>query len=195
MEVDEPPKRLASPWDARIPPECCSNLSPIFDIPGRRCPRLAQAGGYALPGALFEITESGLTTLDLKEGTPKVYRWEITEVLLLDGSSARAVVYNLPSTRPSVPVPPDLGYLGIDVAGLKDYGHSVSRLLAAAQGTDDAQNVPLFCSGTLMLGEALHGVMCSLGAWFLGDAKAHGLLAGLGDFSRVPARRRADYPW
>ena len=116
--------------------------------------------GYALPGALFEITESGLATLDLKEGTPEVYRWKITGVLLPDGSSARAVVYNLPSTRPSVPVPPALGYLGIVVAGLKGYGHSVIRLLAAAQGTDDAQNVPLFCSGTLMLGAALHGVIC-----------------------------------
>ncbi|HBL54033.1 MAG TPA: hypothetical protein DDZ34_08480 [Syntrophaceae bacterium] len=138
--------------------------------------------GHVLPGALFSVSETDLAVLDLKEGAPAVYRRETIEILLPDGSAVPAIAYNLPSARLNEHVPPDPGYLEVVAAGLKDYDHSVSQLMAATQRAEDAQGVPLFCYGTLMRGEALHGTMRSLGARFIGEADAPGMLTDLEAF-------------
>ena len=91
--------------------------------------------GRIVPGALFEVTEEDLRTLDLKEGVPLIYRQVEKRVLLADGREVMARAYEVaPEYRLPAPVAPADAYVEIVAAGLAAFGHDDRMLRAAAQG-------------------------------------------------------------
>lgn len=114
--------------------------------------------GRLVPGALFDVTEDDLRTLDLKEGVPHIYDRAEKRVLLADGRELPAIVYQLlPENRAAGTVPPSGAYLEIVRAGYEAFGHDPGPLLAAARGeTPPYLADGLFAYGTLRTGGSRH---------------------------------------
>ena len=115
--------------------------------------------GKVVPGALFEVTEADLRTLDLKEGVPLIYRQVEKRVLLADGREFVARAYEVsPEYRLPAPVPPAPAYVEIVAAGLAAFGQDDGMLRAAARGEATPFLVTgLFVYGTLLRGGSRHG--------------------------------------
>lgn len=115
--------------------------------------------GRIVPGALFEVTEEDLRTLDLKEGVPLIYRQVEKRVLLSDGREIMARAYEVsPEYRLAAPVAPAPAYVEIVAAGLAAFGHGDAMLRAAALGVPAPFLVSgLFVYGTLLRGGSRHG--------------------------------------
>jgi gamma-glutamylcyclotransferase (GGCT)/AIG2-like uncharacterized protein YtfP len=115
--------------------------------------------GKVVPGALFEVTEADLRTLDLKEGVPLIYRQVEKRVLLADGREVIARAYEVaPEYRLPAPVAPAETYVEIVAAGLAAFGHDDRMLRAAARGEATPFLVTgLFVYGTLLRGGSRHG--------------------------------------
>ena len=115
--------------------------------------------GRIVPGALFEVTEEDLRTLDLKEGVPLIYRQVEKRVLLTDGREVLARAYEVaPEYRLPAPVAPAASYVEIVAAGLAAFGHGDAMLRAAAAGEQTPFLVTgLFVYGTLLRGGSRHG--------------------------------------
>jgi len=115
--------------------------------------------GKIVPGALFDVTEEDLRTLDLKEGVPLIYRQVEKRVLLADGREIMARAYEVaPGYRLPAPVAPAPAYVAIVAAGLAAFGHDDRMLQAAAQGAAAPFLVTgLFVYGTLLRGGSRHG--------------------------------------
>jgi gamma-glutamylcyclotransferase (GGCT)/AIG2-like uncharacterized protein YtfP len=141
--------------------------------------------GKIVPGALFEVTESSLKTLDLKEGVPLIYRRVEKRVLLADGREFLAVAYEVaPEYRSPEPVPPSEAYVGIVAEGLAAFGHDDRMLRAAARmETGPFLVTGLFVYGTLLRGGSRHAELkrCG-GAWSTVPATASGTLLDCGAF-------------
>ena len=56
---------------------------------------LSPAVGKVVPGALFDVVEEDLRTLDLKEGAPLLYTRVKKRVLLPDGGEVEAQAYSI----------------------------------------------------------------------------------------------------
>ena len=83
---------------------------------------LRPAVGKVVPGALFEVVDEDLKTLDLKEGVPLIYRRARKRVLFPDGREVEAVAYEVaPEYRSPEPV-------GIDRSGVQRLLRSVCKL-------------------------------------------------------------------
>jgi gamma-glutamylcyclotransferase (GGCT)/AIG2-like uncharacterized protein YtfP len=119
---------------------------------------LRPAVGKVVPGALFEVVDDDLKTLDLKEGVPLIYRRARKRVLLPDGRETDAVAYEVaPEYRSPEPVAPADGYVGIVAEGLAAFGHDDRMLRAAARGEETPFLVTgLFVYGTLLRGGSRH---------------------------------------
>lgn len=114
--------------------------------------------GRIVTGALFEVTEEDLRTLDLKEGVPLIYRQVEKRVLLADGHEVMARAYEVsPEYRQPAPVEPAAAYVDIVAAGLAAFGHDDRMLRAAARGEQTPFSVTgLFVYGTLLRGGSRH---------------------------------------
>lgn len=146
--------------------------------------------GKVVPGALFEVTESSLKTLDLKEGVPLIYRRAEKRVLLADGREFVAVAYEVaPEYRSPVPVPPSEAYVGIVAEGLADF-HQDDRMLRAAARLEAGPFLVtgLFVYGTLLRGGSRHAQLkrCG-GVWSTVPATATGTLLDCGAFPGMVA--------
>lgn len=119
---------------------------------------LRPAVGKVVPGALFDVVDEDLKTLDLKEGVPLIYRRAKKRVLLADGGEVEAVAYEVaPGYRSPTPVAPAEGYVAIVAAGLAAFGHDDRMLRAAARGEETPFLVTgLFVYGTLLRGGSRH---------------------------------------
>ncbi len=119
---------------------------------------LRPAIGKVVPGALFEVVDDDLKTLDLKEGAPLIYRRAKKRVLLADGGEVEAVAYEVaPDHRSQSPVSPAEGYVGIVAEGLAAFGHDDRMLRAAAHGEQTPFLVTaIFVYGTLLRGASRH---------------------------------------
>lgn len=141
--------------------------------------------GKLVPGALFEVTESSLKTLDLKEGVPLIYRRVEKRVLIADGREFLAVAYEVAHDyRSATPVPPSEAYVDIVAAGLADFNHD-DRMLRAAARQETAPFIAsgLFVYGTLLRGGSRHAELkrCG-GSWSTVPASASGILLDCGAF-------------
>ena len=95
--------------------------------------------GKIVPGALFEVTEEDLRTLDLKEGVPLIYRRVEKRVLLADGREVMARAYEVsPEYRLPAPVAPAPAYVEIVAAGLAAFGHDDAHAAGGGAGRADA---------------------------------------------------------
>lgn len=141
--------------------------------------------GKLVPGALFEVTEESLRTLDLKEGVPLIYRRAPKRVLLADGRELPALAYEVaPEYRSAATVAPAAAYVEIVAAGLAGFGHDDRMLRAATQGAPTPFIVTgLFVYGTLLQGGSRHGEFdrCG-GAAGTVPATAPGALLDCGSF-------------
>jgi len=141
--------------------------------------------GKVVPGALFEVTEADLRTLDLKEGVPLIYRQVEKRVLLPDGRETTARAYEVsPEYRLPAPVEPAAAYVEIVAQGLAAFGHDDGMLRAAARGAETPFLVTgLFVYGTLLRGGSRHAEFerCGGAAGTL-PATAHGALLDCGAF-------------
>lgn len=141
--------------------------------------------GRIVPGALFEVTEEDLRTLDLKEGVPLIYRRVEKKVLLADGREVNARAYEVaPGYRMPAPVAPAEAYVRIVAEGLAAFGHDDRMLQAAAQGAPAPfLATGLFVYGTLLRGGSRHGELerCG-GAADISPATAKGALLDCGAF-------------
>ena len=146
---------------------------------------LRPSSGRIVPGALFEVTEEDLRTLDLKEGVPLIYHQVEKRVLLADGREVMARVYEVaPEYRLPAPVAPAPAYVEIVAAGLAAFGHGDDMLRAAARGEQAPFLVSgLFVYGTLLRGGSRHGEFerCGGAAGIL-PATATGSLLDCGSF-------------
>jgi gamma-glutamylcyclotransferase (GGCT)/AIG2-like uncharacterized protein YtfP len=126
---------------------------------------LRPAVGKVVPGALFEVVDEDLKTLDLKEGVPLIYLRARKRVLLPDGREFDAVAYEVaPEYRSSAPVTPAEGYVEIVAAGLAAFGHDDRMLRAAAHGDETPYLATgLFVYGTLLRGGSRHGEFARCG--------------------------------
>lgn len=115
--------------------------------------------GKVTPGALFEVTEEDLRTLDLKEGVPLIYQRAEKRVLFADGREIQAIVYEVtPAYRSAEPVQPSEAYVAIVAEGLAEFGQDDRMLRAAALGQPTPFLVTgLFVYGTLLRGGSRHG--------------------------------------
>ena len=115
--------------------------------------------GKIVPGAIFEVTEEDLRTLDLKEGVPLIYHRVEKRVLLADGREVMARAYEVaPEYRLPAPVAPAATYVDIVAKGLAAFGHDDTMLQAAAHGAQTPFLVTgLFVYGTLLRGGTRHG--------------------------------------
>jgi len=120
---------------------------------------LRSSVGRIVPGALFDVTEEDLRTLDLKEGVPLIYHRVEKRVLLGDGREVQARAYEVaPAYRLPPPVAPADAYVAIVAAGLAAFGHDDRMLRAAATGAAAPLLVTgLFVYGTLLRGGSRHG--------------------------------------
>ena len=110
--------------------------------------------GKIVPGALFEVTEEDLRTLDLKEGVPLIYRRVEKKVLLADGREVMARAYEVaPGYRLPPPVAPAEAYVRIVAEGLAAFGHDDRMLQAAAKG----EPAPFLATGLFVYGTLLRG--------------------------------------
>jgi gamma-glutamylcyclotransferase (GGCT)/AIG2-like uncharacterized protein YtfP len=141
--------------------------------------------GKVVPGALFEVAEENLKTLDLKEGVPLIYRRAGKRVLLADGRELEAVAYEVsPEYRSPAPVAPSAAYVEIVAAGLAEFGHGDRMLRAAARAEETPFLVTgLFVYGTLLRGGSRHGELerCG-GITGVTPATAKGTLLDCGSF-------------
>ena len=141
--------------------------------------------GKLVPGALFDVTEGGLKTLDLKEGVPLIYRRAEKKVLIADGREVQAVAYEVaPEYRATAPVAPSEAYVDIVAEGLAAFHRDDRMLRAAARGETTPYLVSgLFVYGTLLQGGSRHAELkrCG-GAWSTVSAKARGALLDCGAF-------------
>jgi gamma-glutamylcyclotransferase (GGCT)/AIG2-like uncharacterized protein YtfP len=141
--------------------------------------------GKIVPGALFEVTEEDLRTLDLKEGVPLIYHRVEKRILLADGREVMARAYEVaPEYRLPAPVAPAAGYVRIVAEGLAAFGHDDRMLQAAAQGAPAPFLVTgLFVYGTLLRRGSRHGEFerCG-GAVATHTATARGALLDCGSF-------------
>ncbi|HWR97562.1 MAG TPA: gamma-glutamylcyclotransferase [Candidatus Methanoperedens sp.] len=146
--------------------------------------------GKLVPGALFEVSEGSLKTLDLKEGVPLIYRRVEKRVLIADGREFVAVAYEVaPEYRSPEPVAPSEGYVGIVAAGLADFGHDERMLHAAARNeTAPFLATGLFVYGTLLREGSRHAELkrCG-GVWSTVPATASGALLDCGAFPGMVA--------
>jgi gamma-glutamylcyclotransferase (GGCT)/AIG2-like uncharacterized protein YtfP len=146
--------------------------------------------GKLVPGALFEVTESSLKTLDLKEGVPLIYRRAEKRVLIGDGREFLAVAYEVaPEYRSPEPVAPSEAYVGIVAEGLAAFHHDSRMLTAAARMEPTPYLVTgLFVYGTLLQGGSRHAELkrCG-GAWSTVPATARGTLLDCGAFPGMVA--------
>lgn len=119
---------------------------------------LRPAVGKVVPGAVFEVVEEDLKTLDLKEGVPLIYRRARKRVLFPDGREVDAAAYEVaPEYRSPTLVAPAEGYVEIVAEGLAAFGHDDRMLRAAASGTEAPYLVAgLFVYGTLLRGGSRH---------------------------------------
>lgn len=110
--------------------------------------------GRIVPGALFEVTEEDLRTLDLKEGVPLIYHRVEKKVLLADGREVMARAYEVaPGYRLPAPVAPAEAYVRIVAEGLAAFGHDDRMLQAAARGVP----APFLATGLFVYGTLLRG--------------------------------------
>jgi len=110
--------------------------------------------GKIVPGALFEVTEEDLRTLDLKEGVPLIYHQVEKRVLLADGKEVMARAYEVsPGYRLPAPVAPAAAYVEIVAQGLAAFGHDDRMLRAAARN----EPTPFLVSGLFVYGTLLRG--------------------------------------
>ncbi len=146
---------------------------------------LRPAIGKIVPGALFEVTEENLRTLDLKEGVPLIYHRAEKRVLLADGRELQVLAYEVsPEYRSPSAVAPSEAYVDIVAQGLATFGHDDRMLRAAAAATETPFFVTgLFVYGTLLQGESRHGELdrCG-GASTAVPATAAGTLLDCGSF-------------
>lgn len=162
---------------------------PVFDYlsPSRKggVLDLRPGIGKIVPGALFEVTEENLRTLDLKEGVPLIYRRAEKRVLLADGRELQALAYEVsPEYRSAAPVAPSEAYVDIVAQGLAGFGHDDRMLRAAARGEETPFLVTgLFVYGTLLRGGSRHGELdrCG-GASSTVPATSTGTLLDCGSF-------------
>jgi gamma-glutamylcyclotransferase (GGCT)/AIG2-like uncharacterized protein YtfP len=149
--------------------------------------------GRIVPGALFEVAEENLRTLDLKEGVPLIYRRAEKRVLLADGRELQALAYEVsPEYRSASPVAPSEAYVGIVAAGLAEFGHGDRMLQAAARGEETPFLVTgLFVYGTLLQDGSRHGELDRCGGTTgVTAATAKGTLLDCGSFpGMVPGGR------
>ena len=141
--------------------------------------------GRIVPGALFEVTEEDMRTLDLKEGVPLIYHQVEKRVLLPDGREVMARAYEVtPEYRLPAPVEPAAAYVEIVAEGLAAFGHSDAILRAAARGEQTPFLVTgLFVYGTLLRGGSRHGEFDRCGGTTGAiPATAHGALLDCGTF-------------
>lgn len=156
-------------------------------------PDLRPAVGKLVPGALFDVAEEDLETLDIKEGVPHIYRRAEKRVLVADGREVAAVTYEVaPENRSPQRVQPTEAYVELVAAGLAAYGQSDRVLRAAAAGQETPFLVTcLFAYGTLLTGGSRHddlergggvaGVVRATASGFLLDCGAFpGMLPGPG---------------
>lgn len=177
-----------------------------YDSPSRKGGVLDLRPSIArvVPGALFEVDEGELKTLDIKEGVPLIYRRVQKRLLLADGRELEGIVYEVAREyRSPTPVPPNPAYVQIVAEGLAAFGHGdqVLRAAAAAQETPFLVD-SLFVYGTLMVGGSRHaefercggtsgvvsatapGQLLNIGAFpgmLPGDGTVHGELVRLRD--------------
>ncbi len=141
--------------------------------------------GKIVPGALFEVTEEDMRTLDLKEGVPLIYRQVEKRVLVADGREVLARAYEVaPEYRLPAPVEPAPAYVDIVAAGLAAFGQDDAMLRAAARGEQTPFLVTgLFVYGTLLRSGSRHGEFerCGGAAGTL-PATAKGVLLDCGAF-------------
>ncbi len=141
--------------------------------------------GRIVTGALFEVTEEDMRTLDLKEGVPLIYHQVEKRVLLADGREVMARAYEVtPEYRQPAPVEPAAAYVDIVAAGLAAFGHDDRMLRAAARGEHAPFLVTgLFVYGTLLRGGSRHGEFerCGGAASAL-PATARGVILDCGAF-------------
>ena len=141
--------------------------------------------GKIVPGALFEVTEDDLRTLDLKEGVPLIYHQVEKRVLLADGREFTARAYEVsPEYRLPAPVAPAPAYVEIVAAGLAAFGQDDGMLRAAARGEQTPFLVTgLFVYGTLLRGGSRHGELerCG-GATAIAPATGTGRILDCGAF-------------
>lgn len=141
--------------------------------------------GKIVPGALFEVVDEDLKTLDLKEGVPLIYRRVQKRVLFADGREVEALAYEVsPEYRTAQPVAPSEAYLGLVAEGLAAFGHDERMLRSAARGEKTPYLVTgLFVYGTLLQGGSRHAELkrCG-GVWSTLPATAPGILLDCGAF-------------
>jgi len=141
--------------------------------------------GKVVPGALFEVVDEDLKTLDLKEGVPLIYQRTQKRVLLADGREADALAYEVsPEYRTPEPVAPSEAYVEIVAEGLADFGQDDRMLRAAARGEETPFLVTgLFVYGTLLQGGSRHAELRKCGGvWSTLAATAPGVIFDCGAF-------------
>jgi gamma-glutamylcyclotransferase (GGCT)/AIG2-like uncharacterized protein YtfP len=141
--------------------------------------------GKVVPGALFEVVDADLKTLDIKEGVPLIYRRVQKRVLFADGREVEALAYEVsPEYRTAEPVAPSEAYVKIVAEGLAGFGHDDRMLRAAARGERTPYLVTgLFVYGTLLQGGSRHAELKKCGGvWSTLPATATGTLLDCGAF-------------
>lgn len=140
--------------------------------------------GQVTPGVVFELSSSGLESLDIKEGVPRNYERFSWTALYSDGESAQVWTYRAsPEARQQALIPPTAHYAGVVAAGLRAYGLRDAMLRDAAVGRACAFEVSsLFVYGTLMRGEVAHDKLRATGVSEPVEARCPGRLADLGRY-------------
>jgi gamma-glutamylcyclotransferase (GGCT)/AIG2-like uncharacterized protein YtfP len=135
--------------------------------------------GQATPGVLYEILPGGWTTLDAREGAPRVYKRLPVVVLAEDGREYRAVTYQAdPAMIEGNFVPPHPDYLAAVQEALAAHGLDDRMFNAASAGFDPPWTVDrLLVYGTLMEGGPRHHILEKWGDHTSrGTARARGSL-------------------
>ena len=110
--------------------------------------------GHAVPGVLFALNDQALENMDRKEGHPHFYKRCDVEVLLIDGTSSKAMTYMLVPNRRKEYVALTEHYESLIERRLEKRNLLNADLKMALENSDTSYPVRyVFVYGTLMQGE------------------------------------------
>lgn len=121
--------------------------------------------GQTTPGMLFRVSVEGIATLDLREGSPNVYKHLDVTALTEDGRQHNAITYQVHTAMiEGVFVPPHPDYLAVLKAGFAAHGLDDCMLNAVSEDKEPPTCIDkLFVYGTLMEGGPRHHILKSWG--------------------------------
>lgn len=143
---------------------------------------IAEAGGCAVPGALFKPDADGWRILDMKEGAPDWYS-RVGKTVLAEGHrEVSAVTYAVNANRRVGHFRPGEKYLAAVRDGLSGLGQPTSHLEAASTNRVEYSPSTLFVYGTLRARGSRHAALGALGAHYLGERTVRGVLYDCGAY-------------